>query len=354
MGAIEQTLRLWLVLAALLAFAPTTFSQPVPDSAIVSNSVIARIDTGDSVLPVFSPDGKQLAYVRTIVKRQTELTEVYVRDLSSGADWLLLGADTSRKYAVYKAFVYDLEWTSNDKLIASVSDGDVGTTRVEFDVAARRIISERQDEDLEAVWYAKIKNRMRAVKKLPDWEPDVVRNAFENSVELQDGSFLIQPQYAGVAPDVFHITQGGRLTRLTRLDKSAYNALCGGLLVGDSLLFLLAESRTGNSTQANLLRYRDGRIEKLASVATLTEPELAPLQTRQARALFFVSTGYPYQRSPGVLYEYASGQLRRWPPPNVLHRVTADSSGRKLSLVMWENDRRIIEVREIGTGNLGE
>ncbi len=354
MGAIKQMLRLWLVFVALLAFAPATFSRPVPDSAIVSDRVISRIDAGDSVLPVFSPDGKQLAYVRTIVRRQTELTEVYVRDLSSGADWLLLDADTSRKFAVYKAYVYQLEWVSNDKLVASISDGDVGTTLVGFDVAARRIINQRPDEDLEAAWYAEIENRMRAVAKLPGWNKPVVQNAFENSVELQDGSFLIQPQYAGVAPDVFHITPHGRLTQLTRLDKNAHNALCGGLLVGDSLLFLLADSRTGNSRKANLLRYRDGRIEKLASVDTLTEPELVPLHVRQTRALFFVSTGYAYQRSPGVLYEYASGQLRRWPPPNVLHRVTADASGRKLSLVMWENDRRIIEVREIGTGNRGE
>ncbi|UCH48099.1 MAG: hypothetical protein JSU95_19065 [Betaproteobacteria bacterium] len=351
MGNTRHQLLAWLVVVALLAFQPTTFARTVSDSAIVSDKVISRIDDGDSVLPVFSPDGKQLAYVRTIVKRQTELTEVYVRDLSSGADWLLLGAETSRKYAVYKAFVYNLEWASNDRLVASVSDGDVGTTLVEFDVGARRIISERQDKDLEAVWYAEIEKRMRAVKKLPDWDPDIVQNAFENSVELQDGSFLIQPQYAGVAPDVFHITQQGRLTRLTQLDKDANNALCGGVQLRDSLLFLLAESRTGNSRQANLLRYRDGRIEKLASVATLTEPELVPLRTRQARALFFVSTGYPYQRSPGVLYEYASEQLRSWPPPNTLHRVSADSSGRKVSLVMWENDRRIIEVREIKAGN---
>ena len=293
--------------------------------------------------------GEQLAYVRAIVKRQTELTEVYVRDLSSGADWLLLGAETARKYAVYNAFVYNLEWTSNDRLVASVSDGDVGTTLVEFDVAARRIINERQDEDLEAAWYAEIESRMSSVEKLPDWDMAIVQNAFENSVKLQDGSFLIQPQYTGVAPDVFHITQQGQLTRLTRLDKDAYNALCGAVQLNDSLLFLLAESRTGNSTKASLLRYRDGHIEKLASVATLTEPELHPLHTGQGRALFFVSTGYPYQRSPGALYEYASGQLRIWPSPNALHRVTADSSERKLSLVMWENDRRIIEIREIGT-----
>jgi hypothetical protein len=343
MDKIRHEFPAWLFYAALLAFQPSALSQPVPDAEIVSDRIIAR-----------SPDGKRLAYVRTIVTRQTELTEVYVRDLSSGDDWLLLGADTSRKYAVYKAFVYNLEWASNDVLIASVSDGDVGTTLVEFDVGARRIISERQDEDLEAAWYAQIERRMRSVQNLPDWEIEIVQNAFENSVELQDGSFLIQPQYAGVSPDVFHITKQGRLTRLTRLDKDAYNALCGGMLVGDSLLFLLAESRTGNSTQATLLRYRDGRIEKLASVATLTEPELLPLHTRQTRALFFVSTGYPYQRSPGVLYEYASGQLRSWPSPNALHRVTADSSERKLSLVMWENNRRIIEVREIGAAKRGQ
>ena len=122
--------KFWLVCATLLAFQPSALSQPVPDKIIVSDSVISRIDNGDSVLPAFSPDGKQLAYVRAIVKRQTELTEVYVRDLSSGADWLLLGAETARKYAVYKAFVYNLEWASNDRLVASVSDGDVGTTLV--------------------------------------------------------------------------------------------------------------------------------------------------------------------------------------------------------------------------------
>ena len=349
MDRIRHKFPAWLVYATLLAFQPSALSQAIPDTEIVSDRIIARLDDGDFVHPAFSPDGKRLAYAGTVVRNQTELTALYVHDLGSGATTLLLDADTARKYAVYKAFVYKLEWTSNDRLVASVSDGDVGTTLVEFDVKTRRIVSERQDVDAEMAWYAEIENRMRSVNRLPDWDPDIVQNAFENSVELQDGSFLIQPQYAGVAPDVFHITQQGRLTRLTRLEKDAYNALCGGLLVGDSLLFLLAESRTGNSRKANLLRYRDGRIEKLASVATLTEPELLPLHTRQTRALFFVSTGYPYQRSPGVLYEYASGQLRSWLSPNALHRVTADSSERMLSLVMWEKDRRIIEVREIGT-----
>lgn len=335
--------------AAFLALQPASFANPVLDASIVSDRIIVRIDDGDFVHPAFSPDGQRLAYAGTIVRNKTELTEVFIRDLDSGATWRLLDADTSRKYAVYKAFIYKLEWASDTRLIASVSDGDVGTVLVEFDVDAQRIINERGDYDSEAAWYADIDKRMRLVKPLPGWDPDVLRNAFENSIELEDGSFLIQPQYAGVAPDVFHITRQGQLTQLTRLDRDAYNALCGGLLVGDSVLFLLANSRTGNSRTADLLRYRKGRIEKLDTISTLTEPQLHRLDTARAHAVFFVSTGYAYQRSPGKLYEYRSGTLRTWPSPGPLHTVAIDSVGRKLSLVMWDSDRRIIEVREMGS-----
>ena len=332
-----------------LTLQPASVADPILDASIVSDSNIVRIDDGDFVHPAFSPDGRRLAYAGTIVRNETELTEVFIRDLKSGATWRLLDADTSRKYAVYKAFIYKLEWVSDTRLIASVSDGDVGTVLVEFDVGARRIVNERGDYDGEAAWYGEIDKRMRLVEPLPAWDPDVVRNAFENSIELQDGSFLIQPQYAGVAPDIFHITRQGQLTQLTRLDKDAYNALCGGLVVGDSLLFLLANSRTGNSRTADLLRYRAGRIEKLDNITTLTEPQLHRLDADEAHAVFFVSTGYAYQRSPGKLYEYRSGTLRTWPSPGPLHTVAIDSAGRKLSLVMWEGDRRIIEVRELGS-----
>ena len=349
MSVIRHPIPGWLFCAAtVLAFLSVALAEPVSDPSIVSDKVIARIDDGDFVHPAFSPDGKRLAYARVAMADQTELAEVYVRELASGATWRLLDAKTARKYAVYKAFIYRLQWVSNDRLVASVSDGDVGTTLVEFDVAARRIVSERGDEDGEAAWYAEIETWMSSVSALPEWKPAIVQNAFENGVALQDGSYLIQPQYAGVSPDVFHITRQGRLTQLTRLTKDASNALCGGLQVNDSLLFLLAESRTGNSRKADLLRYHNGQIETLDSIATLTEPGLKPLHVGRTRALFFVATGYAYQRSPGVLYEYAAGELRRWPSPNALHSVTVDASGRMLLLVMWQDERRIIELREIG------
>ncbi len=350
MGANRSPFAHRLCVAALLALqliSSVVFSKPPADASIVNDTVVARIDDGDFLHPSFSPDGKRLAYARVWVEERTELTELYVRDLVSGATWRLLDADSSRKYAVYNAFVYQLRWISNDRLTAFVSDGDVGSTRVEFDVTAQRIVNERNDEDDEATWYAQIEQRMRSVARLPDWKPAVVRNAFENSVALPDGSFLIQPQYAGVPPDVYHITTSGRLTRLTQLEQEAFNSLCGAVQLDDSLLFLLAESRTGNSKKADLLLFRDGRTDKLDTLTTLTEPRLEALHSSSERVLFFVSIGNAYQRSPGVLYEYSPSGLRNWPTTSTLHDATVDADGQLVALVIWENDRRVIEVRKL-------
>jgi len=119
---------------------PVGGAKPVAGPSIFSNEIIARIDDGDFVHPAFSPDGTRLAYAKVVVRDKTEFAEVYVREISSGRTWRLLDATTSAKYATYKAFVYRLDWTSNDRLVASISDGDVDSTQVEFDVDVRRIV----------------------------------------------------------------------------------------------------------------------------------------------------------------------------------------------------------------------
>jgi hypothetical protein len=326
--------------------APVSFAQPVSDASIIGNKIIARINDGDFVNPAFSPDGKRLAYAKVVVQDGTELTEVYVYEFASEKTWRLLDATTSSNYATYKAFVYRLDWASNDRLVASISDGDVDSTLVEFDVGTRRIV-ESSAGDAERAWYAEIDQWIQSVQKLPSWGPVVVRNAFENGVKLQDGSFLIQPFYAGVTPNVFRITPEGRLTQLTRLSETSLNALCGALQLNDTLLFMLAESRLGNSRSADLLRYTDGQIEKVGSIDTLTEPELKPLHVDHKRALFFVTTGYPYQRSAGILYAYSSAGLREWPAPGPLHDVVAASENNLIALVFWQDDRRVIEIRTL-------
>jgi hypothetical protein len=337
----------WLFVAvSILALLPVGGANPVADSSIFSDEIIARIDDGDFVHPAFSPDGKRLAYANVVVRDKTELAEVYVREISSGKTWRLLDATTSARYATYKAFVYRLVWISNNRLVASISDGDVDSTFVEFDVDARRIVEDRAN-DGEGARTTEIDRQIQSVKTLPSWEPALVRNAFENGVDLQNGSFLIQPFYADVTPDVFHITPQGQLTQLTRLPETSVSALCGAVQLNDTILFMLSESRLGNSRSADLLRYQDGQVEKLGSIATMTEPELKPLNVDHRRALFFVTTGYSYQRSPGALYAYSSAELREWSAPGPLHDVVGANANDLLALVFWENDRRVIEVREL-------
>ena len=337
----------WLLGSLLvLAVLPAGLAQALADPSIIDGEIIVRIDDGDFVHPAFSPDGKRLAYAKVVVQDQNELTEVYVHEFASGKTWRLLDAKTSRNYAVYKAFVYRLDWISKDRLVAYVSDGDVDSTLVEFDVDARRIVKSSAGDE-EGSWYAEIDQSMRSVKTLPSWEPAVVRNAFENGVKLQDGSFLIQPFYAGVTPNIFHITPEGLLTQLTRLAETSLNALCGALQFNDTLLFMLAESRLGNSRSAELLRYKNGRIEKVGSINTLTEPELKPLHSDHTRALFFVTTGYSYQRSAGALFAYSSAGLKEWPAPGPLYDVVAAGRDKLIALVYWQDDRRVIEIRTL-------
>jgi hypothetical protein len=327
-------------------------AQSVANPTIVSETIIIRLDDGDFLHPTFSPDGTRLAYSKVVIEDNIELTEVYVYEFASNTTINLLDATRSRDFSVYKAFAYHLEWTSNNTLVAYVSDGDVDTTLVQFDVSAGRIINALPDEDGEMAWYAKIEDWMQSVGKLPGWEPEIVRNALENGRRLRDGSFLMQPQYHGVPPNVFHLTSKGRLSQLTQLPQSALNSLCGGFEFNGTILFLLAESRVGNSRQAELLHYRNGQIEKLISIATMTEPDLRGLLVDNTKALFFISTGYPYQQSPGALYMYSAAGLHQWQAPGALHDVEIDGRGQNLALVFWQDNRRVIEVRKIGKSAL--
>ena len=335
-----------LVALTILATNLTSPALSAPDPSIIGGEVIWSIDDGDFVHPAFSPDGKMLAYADVIVDEGTEFTEVYVHEFASRKTWRLLDATDARDYAIYSAFVHRLEWISNERISASISDGDVDTTRVELDVATRQIADVR-DGNEEAIWYETINKWMQTIEPLPAWKPDVLQTAFENGVKLQDGSFLIQPQYSGIDADVFRITTEGQLTQITQADENAVGGLAGALQLNDTLLFVLGESFGGNSRQADLLRYDAGGIEKLTSIATMTEPRLKPLHTDDRHALFFVSTGYSYQKSPGALYEYSSMGLTEWSAPGNLYDAEVSDVGRMLAVVYWRDERRVIEVREL-------
>ena len=133
-----------------------------------------------------------------------------------------------------------------------------------------------------------------------------------------------------------------------RLALAALNSLCGGLEFNGSILYLLAESSAGNSRQAELFHYDSGQTKTLASIATMTEPDLRELHVDNTKALFFISTGYSYQRSPGALFMYSAAGLHQWQAPGELYDVEIDSTGENLALVFWQDNRRVIEVRKIG------
>jgi Tol biopolymer transport system component len=104
------------------------------------------LNHGDYVHPKFSPDGKLLAYSRVILEKSrdgnnTEYTEVLIMDLTTGKIKKLLDPEASKKYAVYKAYVSDLEWKNNRECIVTVSDGDVGASILTIDSLKQKVIN---------------------------------------------------------------------------------------------------------------------------------------------------------------------------------------------------------------------
>lgn len=343
-----KTLPLKYTLVALLAIQVTGYAingEAAANIEVIEQKAILTIDDGDFVHPTFSPDGRYLAYSKVIVEDSTELTEIYLHDFESGKTRQLLDADSSRDYSTYKAYIYRLEWISSQRLLAYVSDGDVGTSLIEYDVITGNIVNTRF-HDSEAAWFEQVSQWQQSINPLPPWKPSVIRTAFENSAQLGDSSFLIQPFHAGVEPNIYRITSSGELTQVRSATDSP-GALGGAIQFNHSLLFIQGESSGGRSKQANLLLYDKDTIKILDSITTTTDPRLKALFSDQSRALFFVSTSRSYEINPGKLYQYSSSGLTEWLAPGMLYDISSSSANRMLALVFWQDNRRVIEVHSI-------
>ncbi len=98
---------------------------------------------GDVVYPRFSPNGRYLAYSKVIVENKIENTEVLVYDLKKKKEIVLLDPQSAKDYATYKAYVLHIQWLNNRHLKVNVSDGDVDSTDITFDVLQRKIIRQK-------------------------------------------------------------------------------------------------------------------------------------------------------------------------------------------------------------------
>lgn len=334
----------WSVLMLGLAAASAAYAVE-PDVVKIGGSTVATLEGGDYVHPAFSPDGRRLAYGGVVVQGDTELAEVFVRDLGSGRETRLLDAEAARRYAVYKSFVSALVWADDQHVTATIVDGDVDATRVSFDVGSGRIAGESDysyDEEI-AAGMERVRQRLAALPAQPVEIPhEALEQALEDAWPVSGGDLILQPQYAGVDPHLWRLDARGKLTLLHKLPPGREPELRGAFSFGNDLVLVLA-----SDSAIELLRYRDGVVVTLTTLPATGGGWTTLLHTSPDRVLFFVRAGRSYEPTPGALYVYDRGGLHQANDYPALYDAAVDAHGRMICFVVWEKDRRHLKVHRL-------
>lgn len=335
----------WLsLLFAVTVHAAAPFGAPAaaPAPMQLATGPRTEIADGDFAYPCFSPDGRRLAFARSVVRDRVELTEIGLLDLDTGKQTTLLDANGSRKYAAYKSFVYRLSWSDNTHLLAAISDGDVRATAVTFDTRRGAVASERDLSGGDGAPAAPIKERM--TRAFPTIPPAVLDNALRNGVALADGSFVVQKDYAGQDEHIWRLDPTHRqATRLVTLPDDWIHALAGGFGFDDTLVFLLQ-----HGGQAYLLAYRNGTLQSL--LQTRADGQQAQLEVKHAdkeRVIFMVYTDPPYRKSDNLLLVFDRAGLHRARDASPLADADIDMAGGRIAFTVWHGDRRTLRIQSL-------
>ena len=326
----------------------TTFNAPPIAERKISDEVIATIGNGDFLHPAFSPDGKTLAYSQVLLQGDFENTEVFLYNLRSRKNSVLLNSKTAKKYATYKAFVAGIDWKSPRRLEIRVGDGDVDSTSLLFDPYTRKLLRERHQ-----VWdepetqplsplYQKARNQ--AVSVFPAFSRDVLDNALRNTaLVIPDKGIVLQKNYAGHDSNIWFVDfQNNSIKSLISLSAESSGAFDGGVSFNSSIILLLSQKQQGY-----LFLYRGGKIKGLGQFNSTTFRQIEVKYRSSSKVIFLVRMHASYERGDNPLFIFDGEQLFRVKEYPELHDAAVDPSGQRIAYCYWEGDKRHVVVKEL-------
>jgi hypothetical protein len=326
----------------------TSFSAPPIGELKISDEVTATIKNGDFLHPTFSPDGKTLAYSKVLLQGDLENTEVFLYNLSSRKNSVLLNSKRAEKYATYKAFVAAIDWKSPKRLEILVSDGDVDLTRLIFDPYSRKLLQERDEgfDEAETQPMSPMyqKARKQAVSLFPAFPPDVLDNALRNTaLVIPAKGIVLQKNYAGNDDNIWFLDfQNNSIKSLINLSADSSRAFDGGVSFNSSIIMLLSHKQ-----KAYLFLYRGGKIKRLGEFNSTGFRRIEVKHRSSSKVIFLVRTHAPYERGDNPLFIFDGEQLFQVKEYFELYDASVDPSGQRIAYCYWEGDKRHIVVKEL-------
>jgi hypothetical protein len=300
--------------------------------------------SGDYVFPRFAPDGRRLAFAQVVTRDSGESTRLLVLDLTSNVVDTLMDPDSARALGVYSSFVIGIDWQSSELVSFLLSDGDVGSTRLQFSVARGRLVqsesSEGEDDE------RPLPDSLRPLAdQLIAHHSTYPRAAIEGAlwnhpVILGDSAVLVQFSYHGVDNSVHLLDiRSATETVLVRLPSgpAGIAAFGGGISVRGAVAFVVRE----DSTAVIYSLARSGRLtQALAVAAHMQQPYLERRFANASSAIAILKTTFSYERSQNLAFVLDSAGVRLLPLPDSLFDIDVTSDARLLAAVYWIGHER--------------
>jgi hypothetical protein len=312
----------------------------------ISGSILAAMKNGDYVYPKFSPDGKLLAYSNVLVE-ETENTEVGLLNLQKQSKSILLNSKQAKKYAVYAAFVADLEWLAFNKLRARISDGDVDSTILTFNTQTRRVVkTEYSSTGDDTETSAEISPLAKTLyKTFPHIERDYIGSAIDMNQAFKIGNrgTVVQYSHADTDANIWFLdfqTKQPKLLLESPKDAERFY-LKGAFEVTGNLLILLE-----NKNEMHFYLMKNGKIEQIGKTAFggLFEPKFS------TRSKLFFMLKQPNNESdkPSSLWYFDGQNLSMVSDVENLCDVDIDRTGKVIAFCYWNKaGKRDVSVRKI-------
>jgi len=325
-----------------------SFSAPLIREVKISGGLVGTIENGDFVHPTFSPNGKLLAYSRVVLKGDLESTEVWLSDLSTHKQSVLLNSRSAETYGTYKAFVTEMQWRSTKRLQVSVGDGDVGLTQLIFDPVNRKLLQERFESFDETDTRPMSPDHQRAYQQaqrlFPLFPGNVLNNALrDTALAIPDQGIVLQKNYAGEDNNIWFLDfQKGSVRTLINLPADSSRAFNGGVSFKTSIIVILSRS-----PKTFLFLYQDGKVRGLGELNSQGVHRIEVKHVSPSRIIFLIRTHAPYERGDNPLFVFDGSQLLRVREYSELYDAEIDPGGRRIAYCHWVGDERHIVVKEL-------
>jgi len=313
-------------------------------TAPLTGKTARRLSDGDTLHPTFSPDGSYLAFTRVIAQDNTELTEAGYLNLATGKTTVLLNAETSKEYAVYSSFIYRIEWISNTHIEFWVSDGDVDTAVLTYDITQNKKIAQRYvgggEEDMPTREHESLAKQFAAA--FPGMESNF-SFVLKQGVHVSPDKWVFQKNYAGQDNHVWLVDRKNNTHRvLLELPDEGISTFRYAIARGDAFLLVVGYQ---NTVSLVLVDKKGTRI--IDRFATENYQQVRAKQLGSEGNIFFVvQTGHVRTRNPAHFYRWNKHGIRKLDTGPDFIEADVSKDGKKVAVVAWQGDKRVVRVIE--------